>query len=99
MVKEVVLPIEYADFADVFSLTLAYELLSHAPHDHAIETGDGQPLFGPIYPLSAVEFDVLKKYIKDNLEKSFIVHYMSPAGTSILFTKKKDGGLQLCVDY
>ena len=68
-----VLPVEYADFADIFSLTLVCELLPHTLHDHVIETGDGQPPFGPIYPLSAVELDVLKKYIKDSLKKGFII--------------------------
>ena len=104
MVKELVFSIKYADFADIFSPTLACELpphalYDHAPHDHAIETRDGQPLFDPIYLLSAVELNVLKKYIKDNLEKGFIVPSTSSAGAPILFTKKKNRGLQLCMDY
>ena len=94
-----VLLAKYADFIDVFSLILVCKLPSHAPHNHAIKTGDGQSLFGPIYLLSAIELDVLKKYIKDNLEKGFIVPFTSPTGAPILFTKKKNGGLQLCVDY
>ena len=61
MVEKMVLPVKYADFADVFFPTLAHELLSHTPHDHTIKIGDGQPPFGPIYPLSAVELNVLKK--------------------------------------
>ena len=98
-VKKVVLPIKYADFADVFSLTLAHKLPSHIPHDHAIEIDNGQPPFGPIYPLSAVELNVLKKYIKDNLEKDCIVPFTSPIRAPILFIKKENGGLQLGVDY
>ena len=98
-VEEVILSVEHADFADVFSPTLAHELPPHAPHNHAIEINNDQFLFGPIYSLSAVELDVLKKYIKDNLEKGFIVLFMSSAGTLILFTKKKDGGLWLCMNY
>ena len=99
MVEEVVFPVEYADFADVFFLTLVCKLPPHAPHDYAIEIGNGQFLFGLIYPLSTVELDVLKKYIKDNLEKGFIVPSTSSAGAPILFTKKKDGGLRLYIDY
>ena len=49
--------------------------------------------------MSAVELDVLKKYIKDNLEKGFIVPSTSPVGALILFTKKRDGGLRLCVNH
>ena len=99
MVKEVVLLVKYADFADVFFPTLARKLPPHALHDHAIKTGNSQFPFGPIYPLSAVELNVLKKYIEDNLEKGFIVPFTSPVGALILFTKKKNGGLRLCVDY
>ena len=99
IVKEMVLLVEYTDFVDVFSPTLVRKLPSHALHDHAIEIGNGQPPFGPIYPLSAVELDVLKKYIEDNLEKSFIVPSTSPTEALILFMKKKDGGLQLYIDY
>ena len=41
----------------------------------------------------------LKEYIDENLPKKFIRHSKSPAGASILFVKKKDGSLRLCVDY
>jgi hypothetical protein len=33
------------------------------------------------------------------LKKGWIRHFVSPAGTPILFVPKKDGGLRLCVDY
>ena len=98
-VEEVVLPVEYADFANVFSPILVYELPPHTLHDHAIETSNGQPPFGPIYPLSAIELNVLKKYIKDNFEKGFIIPSTFPAWAPILFTKKKNEGLQLYVNY
>ena len=49
--------------------------------------------------MSAVELNVLKKYIKDNFEKGFIIPSTSPARAPILFTKKKDRDLQLCVYY
>ena len=98
-VKEMVLLVEYANFADVFSPTLICKLPPHALHNHAIEIGDGQLWFGLIYPLSAVELDVLKKYIKNNFEEGFIVPSTSLVEAPILFTKKKNRGLQLCVDY
>ena len=40
-VEEVVLSVEYVDFADVFFPMLAHELFPHALYDHVIETGDG----------------------------------------------------------
>ena len=93
------LPKEYADYQDVFSEDLANQLPEHGPQDHAIETRGGDPPFGPLYNLSASELVVLKDYIEENLRKGFIQPSTSPAGAPILFVKKKDGGLRLCVDY
>ncbi|KAH0606523.1 uncharacterized protein H6S33_003357, partial [Morchella sextelata] len=45
------------------------------------------------------ELIVLKQYTQDNLEKDFIQASSSPAGTSVLFVKKADGTLCLCVNY
>ena len=50
------IPTEYFDFADIFSLKLALELLEYTRiNDHAIELVDHQqPLYGPIYSLEPV---------------------------------------------
>ena len=45
------------------------------------------------------EDQTLKEYINENLEKGFIRPSESPAGYPVLFQKKKDGSLRLCVDY
>jgi hypothetical protein len=37
--------------------------------------------------------------MNENLEKGFIRHSKSPVGALILFVKKKDGSLQMFVDY
>ena len=67
---------------------------------HAIKLEeDKQPLFGPIYSLGPVELETLKTYIETNLANGFICHSKSPMGASILFDKKPDGSLRLCVDY
>ena len=55
--------------------------------------------YGPIFPLTEEESQVLKDYIKENLEKGFIRPTESPAGYPVLFQKKKDSSLRLCVDY
>ena len=41
----------------------------------------------------------LKEYIEENLAKGFIRKSKSPAGAPILFVRKHDGSLRLCVDY
>ncbi len=41
----------------------------------------------------------MRDYLTENLAKGFVQHSKSPAGAPILFVKKKDGSLRLCVDY
>ena len=45
------------------------------------------------------ELAVLRKYLEDYLAKGWIRPSKSPAGANVLFAKKKDGTLRLCVDY
>jgi hypothetical protein len=58
-----------------------------------------QPPFGPIYNLSQNELSALKDYIEENLAKNFIQHSKFPASAPILFVKKKDRSLRMCIDY
>ena len=93
-------PSEYHDLLDAFSKKKADALPSHRPYDHVIPLVPGEtPPFGPIYSLSEVELKALSDYLKENLDKGFIRPSSSPAGAPILFVKKKDGSLRLCVDY
>ena len=94
-------PPKYADYADVFSFDLAIELPENTGiNKHAIKLEiDKQPLYGPIYSLRLVELETLKTYIETHLKTSFIWPSKSLAGTSILFNKKPDGSLWLCVNY
>ena len=95
------IPPEYADFADVFSDTSPYTLPEHGTHDHAIDLIDESkpPPYGPIYNLSDTELAVLREYIDLHLKTGFIRPSKSPSGAPILFAKKPDGSLRLCVDY
>lgn len=94
------IPKQYEGFEDVFEKKNADMLPEHRPYDCAIDLHEGmQPPFGPIYNLSQTELAELRKYIDENLAKNFIRHSKSPAGAPILFVKKKDGSLRMCVDY
>ena len=55
--------------------------------------------FGPLYNLLERELTVLKAYIDKNLKSEFIQRSTSSASAPILFVKKKDSTLHLCVDY
>jgi Reverse transcriptase (RNA-dependent DNA polymerase)/RNase H-like domain found in reverse transcriptase len=95
------LPADYHEYVDVFSRDLAETLPPHRPGiDHSIplQTGTSPP-FGPMYPMSRDELEVLHRYLKDNLKNSFISPSSSPAASPVLFVKKPGGGLRFCVDY
>jgi hypothetical protein len=58
-----------------------------------------KPVYKLIYSLSEKELKVLHEYLDENQKKGFIRSSTSPAGYLIIFILKKDGKLQLCVDY
>ncbi len=95
------IPTEYSDYADVFSSDLAIELPENTGmNEHASELIESkQPPYGPIYALNLVELETLKTYIKTYFKTGFIRPSKSLAGAPILFDKKPDGSLCLCVDY
>ena len=94
------IPSKYREFSNVFEKRNVDRLLEHRMYDYPINIQDGAcPPFGPIYGLSEPELDALRVYINENLVKGFIWHSKSPVGTPILFIKKKDGSLHLCVHY
>jgi hypothetical protein len=94
------IPKEYHDFLPLFSEALAKNLPPHRRYDHKIPLREGfTSPFGPLYPLSKTELGTLKEWLEDNLSKGFIRASSSPAASPILFVKKTDGTLRLCVDY
>ena len=93
---------EYSDFADVFSPDLIFELLKHIGiNNRAIKLVNGyhQSLYRPIYSLDPVELETLKVYIETKLANRFIKPSKSPAVASILFERKTNGFLRLCINY
>jgi len=93
-------PSEYHKFADVFSKTKAEILPSHHPYNLKINLEEGaQPPVGPIYSLSASEQEAFKEFIEENLNTGFIQPTSSLHNAPVLFVKKKDGSLCLCVDF
>jgi hypothetical protein len=49
--------------------------------------------------MSLEELETLKQYLIDNLEKGFIEPSQSPFAAPVLFIKKSNRGLRLCIDY
>ncbi|MBW0537993.1 hypothetical protein O181_077708 [Austropuccinia psidii MF-1] len=94
-----VVPPAYHQYLDVFSKVKAEKLPPHRACDHHIELEGLLPPIGVIYSLSNQESETLRAYISENVEKGFIRPSSSSTGEPVLFVKKKDGGLCLCVDY
>ena len=57
---------------------------------------DTDPISMPPYRMAPVE---LKELLQELLDKGFIRPNTSPQGAPVLFVKKKDGILRLCIDY
>ena len=51
------------------------------------------------YQMSTPKMLELKMQLQDLLEKKYIRPSVSPWGAPVLFVKKKDGTLRLCIDY
>jgi len=94
------IPEHYHEFLHLFREEDARKLPPHRPYDHKIPLKPGtEPPFGPLYGMSHQQLQTLKDYVEENLDKGFIRHSSSPAGAPVLFVKKGDGPLRLCVDY
>jgi hypothetical protein len=87
------------DYPDVFA-----EVTIGLPPDREIEfTIDLMPGTQPIhkapYRMVPSELKVLKKQLEDLVDRGFIHPSVSPWGAPVLFVKKKDGSLRMCIDY
>ena len=56
-------------------------------------------IYIPPYRMDPAELRELKAQLEELLSKGFIRPSISPWGAPVLFAKKKDGSLRLCIDY
>uniref|UniRef100_A0A2N9HJN9 Retrotransposon gag domain-containing protein n=1 Tax=Fagus sylvatica TaxID=28930 RepID=A0A2N9HJN9_FAGSY len=88
-----------SEFLEVF-----LEDLPGLPLDREIEFSvDLLPGSGPIskasYRMAPAELKELKEQLQELVDKGFIRASVSPWGAPVLFVKKKDGSMRLCIDY
>ena len=94
------IPSKYHKFANIFSKTKAEVLTPHHSYDLWINLEEGaQSLVGPIYSLSVSKKEALKEFIEENLNMGFIWPIFSLHSVPVLFVKKKNGSLCLCVNF
>ena len=87
------------EFPDVFP-----DELPGLPPDReiefAIELAPGtEPVSKAPYRMAPVEMRELETQMQDLLDKGIIRPSVSPWGAPVLFVKKKDGSMRLCIDY
>jgi len=94
-------PMEFRQYLGIMSQEAADALPEHRPYDCKIDLKEGATApWGPIYPLSEVELQTLREWLKEMEKTGKIRRSTSPAGSPILFVPKPNGrGLRLCVDY
>ncbi|XP_057250746.1 uncharacterized protein LOC104908979 [Beta vulgaris subsp. vulgaris] len=68
--------------------------------DFSIDLVPGSaPISKAPYRMAPAELQELKKQLDELLEKGYIRPSVSPWGAPVLFVKKKDGSMRLCIDY
>ena len=88
-----------SEFVDVFP-----EVIVGVPPEREVEFGielvpGTTPISKAPYRMAPAELKELKAQLEDMLESGFIRPSTSPWGAPVLFVKKKDGTLRLCIDY
>ena len=68
--------------------------------DLSIEVVHGTiPISRAPYHMAPTKLKELKTQLQELLDKGFIRPRVSPWGVPVLFVKKKDGTIQMCIDY
>ena len=87
------------EFLDVFPEELP-GLPPEREVDLAIEVLHGTtPISRALYFMAPTKLKELKTQLQDLLDKGFVQPSLLPWGAPVLFVKKKDGTLQMCIDY
>src|SRR5258705_4738837 len=91
----------YAVYAKVWSSGQANKLPEHSEFDHPITFKDpnARPPNRPMYKMTWEEEEALRAYMAEHQPNGKVRLSSSPIASPILFTRKADGTLRLCVDY
>jgi hypothetical protein len=88
------------EYADVFPAKLPPGLPPKRAVDHRIDLEpETRPPVARSYRLSPKEEEELKRQLQELLQLGHIERANSPFASAVLFARKKDGSLRLCVDY
>ena len=87
-------------FVDLTNENKIYELFDHDSNDHAIDLKSNKKFsYDSIYSLSKDELAILRAYLNKHFKNDFIKIFIFFVEAFILFVKKKNDTLRLCVNY
>ncbi|GBG89812.1 hypothetical protein CBR_g49663 [Chara braunii] len=86
------------EFTDIFESPTGVVPDRPISHEITLEAGAVPPK-GCIYRMSEEELTVLRTQLDDLLDKGWIRPSSSPYGVPVLFVRKKNKDLRLCIDY
>ena len=91
---------EYASYTKVFSEELANRMPPHREYDHEIPLKDGDKIpNGITYKMTMEEEEALRKSLAEMLLSGKICRSRSATAAPVLFVRKKNGSLRMCVNY
>ena len=88
------------EFKDVMPPKLPKKLPPNWEVEHEIELKqDANPPALAPYRMAPLELEELRRQLKDLFDAGYIRPSNAPFGAPVLFQKKKDGSLRMCIDY
>jgi hypothetical protein len=86
------------EFEDVFQQILGFPPIREIDFSSDLVLGASLMSKTP-YRMSTLELKELKMQLEEFLKKGYVRPSVSPWGAPIIFVKKKDGTLRLCIDF
>lgn len=92
------IPVVFKDVHGAFSKEASNELLDHGVSDMKIEFKERkEPCNTGLWSMSPKKLEELQHYLEENLEKGWIRQSKSPVSDPIMFARKKDGSIRVCM--
>jgi hypothetical protein len=96
------IPPEFKDILDKYQdvFNEKFTIPGECVIEPVIETEPGaRAVNRPAFRYSIDEMETMKEFITDLLERQLIEPSVSPWGSPVIFVKKSDGTLRMCIDY
>jgi hypothetical protein len=97
-----IMSFKYHDFLNVFFKEKANILSSYKKYDHCIKlekNHESNHEYASLYNVSEEELLLIKKYLKEHLDKDFIESSIVLYASSTFFVKKLNDELRFCMNY